>query len=151
MLTESSRARRNNISPFLFLSSQRRDESEETRGGREIKDRELERKTKQEQMRGDRQDGEVVELGGEQPAVSFKKEQLQEALRKSPLRRCIKTCLDPLGSRSTVRGIRSSETLRQDHSVRRRWRQAPPTPPACSTQTSLSRGLSMLNGTRVGA
>lgn len=64
MLTESSRARRNNISPFLFLSSQRRDESEETRGGREIKDRELERKTKQEQMRGDRQDGEVVELGG---------------------------------------------------------------------------------------
>lgn len=42
------------------------------RGGREIKDRELERKTKQEQMRGDRQDGggekkptgEVVELGG---------------------------------------------------------------------------------------
>lgn len=47
----------------MFLSSRRHDGSEETRGGREIKERELERKraekkTKQEEMRGDRQDGE---------------------------------------------------------------------------------------------
>lgn len=49
--------------PFLFLSSQRHDGSEETRGGREIKEEELERKragkkTKQGEMGRDREDRE---------------------------------------------------------------------------------------------
>lgn len=57
------------IFPFLFLSSQRRDGSEETRGGREIKEEELERKraekkTKQEKTGRDRQDRKGAKQGG---------------------------------------------------------------------------------------
>ncbi len=74
----------------MFLSSQRREGSEETRGGREIKEEELERKRAGEENKtggdGERQtrwrggkepNREVVgekRKGEKQPAVSFKKE-----------------------------------------------------------------------------
>lgn len=85
----------------MFLFSQQRYGSEETRGGREIKEEELERKraekkTKQEETTRGRRDGEGegAEQGKETTCCVFLK---RNGYRKSPLRRRIKTCLTFFG------------------------------------------------------
>ncbi|KAK5608575.1 hypothetical protein CRENBAI_023692 [Crenichthys baileyi] len=149
--------------------------SKETREGREIKEEELKKKgaqqkTQQEETRRDRLDGERngAKQGGNRGERNsllglLKGNDYKKALRKSLLRCRGKIFQlsaanppppsDLPGWETVVSGIRLSEMLCQDHSVRHQWRQSQP-PPAqslCSSQTSLFKALSVLNSARVGA